>query len=48
MLTLLRLLAPIPPKKFRVNPADVIAARLLDAIIVARRGCHWIYAEEMN
>jgi uncharacterized protein YbjT (DUF2867 family) len=47
-LTLARLLAPILPKKFHVNPADVIAARLLDAIIVANRGCHWIYAEEMT
>jgi uncharacterized protein YbjT (DUF2867 family) len=48
VLTLIRLLAPILPKKFHVNPADVIAARLLDAIIVAKRGCHWIYAEEMT
>lgn len=47
-LTLLRLLAPILPKKFRVNPADAIAAALLDAVIVAKMGCRWIYAEEMN
>jgi uncharacterized protein YbjT (DUF2867 family) len=47
-LTLLRLLAPILPKKFRVNPADVIAAALLDAVVAARPGRHWIYAEEMN
>ena len=47
-LTLLRLLAPILPKKFHVNPADVIAASLLDAVIVAKMGCRWIYAEEMN
>lgn len=47
-LTLARLLAPILPKKFRVNPADVIAAALLNAAIVAKTGCHWIYAEEMN
>jgi uncharacterized protein YbjT (DUF2867 family) len=47
-LTLLRLLAPILPKKFHVNPADVIAASLLDAITVAKAGCRWIYAEEMN
>jgi uncharacterized protein YbjT (DUF2867 family) len=47
-LTLARLLAPILPKKFRVNPADVIAAALLDAAIVAKSGCHWISAEEMN
>ncbi|WP_213806455.1 NAD(P)H-binding protein [Granulicella sp. dw_53] len=48
VLTLLRLLAPILPKKFHVNPANVIAAKLLDSIIIATRGCHWIYAEEMN
>jgi uncharacterized protein YbjT (DUF2867 family) len=47
-LALLRLLAPILPKKFHVNPADVIAAALLDAVIVAKKGCGWIYAEEMN
>jgi uncharacterized protein YbjT (DUF2867 family) len=47
-LTLLRLLAPILPKKFHVNPADVIAASLLDAVIVAKMECRWIYAEEMN
>lgn len=47
-LTVLRLLAPILPKKFHVNPADVIAAALLNAAIVAEMGCRWIYAEEMN
>lgn len=47
-LTLTRFLAPILPKKFHVNPADVIAATLLDAVIVAKIGSRWIYAEEMN
>lgn len=47
-LTLLRLLAPILPKKFHVNPADVIAASLIDAVLIAKTGRHWIYAEEMN
>jgi uncharacterized protein YbjT (DUF2867 family) len=47
-LTLLRFLAPILPKKFHVNPADVIAAALLDAVIIAQTGCHWIFADEMN
>ena len=47
-LTLARLLAPILPKKFHVNPADVIAAALLNAAIVAKPGCCWIYAEEMS
>jgi hypothetical protein len=45
---LLRFLAPILPKKFRVNPADAIAAALLDAVIVAKPGCRRIYAGEMN
>jgi uncharacterized protein YbjT (DUF2867 family) len=47
-LALTRLLAPILPKKFQVNPADIIAAALLNAVIVAETGCRWIYAEEMN
>jgi hypothetical protein len=47
-LTQLRLFAPILPRKFRVNPADVIAASLLDAVIAAKKGCRWIYAEEMS
>jgi uncharacterized protein YbjT (DUF2867 family) len=47
-LTLARLLAPILPKKLHVNPADVIAAALLGAVIVAKTGCRWIYAEEMH
>ena len=47
-LALFRVLAPIIPKKFHVNPADAIAAKLLDAVIVAKMGCRWIYADEMN
>jgi uncharacterized protein YbjT (DUF2867 family) len=47
-LLLARLLAPILPKKFHVNSADVIAAALLDAVIVAKPGCRWIHSEEMS
>jgi uncharacterized protein YbjT (DUF2867 family) len=47
-LALVRLLAPILPKKFRVNPADAIAAALLNAVIVAKQGCRWIHAEDLN
>ena len=47
-LSLARLLAPILPKKFHVNPADTIAAALLNAVIVAKTGCRWISADEMN
>ncbi len=43
-----RALAPILPKKFHANPAPVIAAALLDSILAARPGCHWIFAEELN
>lgn len=47
-LALARFLAPILPKKFRVNPADVIAAALLDAVLVAKTGCRWIFSDEMT
>ncbi|MFM0649231.1 NAD-dependent epimerase/dehydratase family protein [Paraburkholderia bryophila] len=47
-LTVLRLLAPILPRKFHVNPAEAIAAALLDAVVVAKTGCRRIYSEEMN
>lgn len=47
-LALVRLLAPVLPKKFRVNPAHAIALALLNAAIAAEPGCHWIYADEMN
>ena len=48
VIALLRLLAPVLPKKYRVNPAEAIAAALLDAIVVARPGCRWIHSEDMN
>ena len=47
-LLLLRALAPVLPKKFRVSPADAIAAALLDAVINAKPGCRWIHAEALN
>jgi uncharacterized protein YbjT (DUF2867 family) len=47
-LALFRLLSTILPKKLRINPADTIAASLLDAITAAKTGCRWIYSEEMN
>ena len=47
-LAMIRLLAPILPKKLRVNPADAIAAALLDAVMTAKNGCRWIMADEMN
>jgi uncharacterized protein YbjT (DUF2867 family) len=47
-LALFRLLGTILPKKLRINPADAIAASLLDAITAAKTGCRWIYSEDMN
>jgi uncharacterized protein YbjT (DUF2867 family) len=46
-LGLSRILAPILPKKFRVNAAPKIAAVLVDSIIAAEPGCHYLYAESL-
>jgi uncharacterized protein YbjT (DUF2867 family) len=46
-LGLSRILAPILPKKFHVNPAAKIAAVLVDSIIAADPGCHYRYAESL-
>ena len=46
-LGLSRILAPILPKKFHVNPAPKIAAVLVDSIIAAEPGCHYFYAESL-
>ena len=47
-LVLSRLLAPMLPKKFHINPASIIAKSLLDSVIAPVPGCRWIFAEEMN
>jgi len=47
-LSVSRLLAPVLPKKFHVNPAPVIAASLLNSVLAARPGSQWIFAEAMN
>jgi uncharacterized protein YbjT (DUF2867 family) len=46
-LGLSRILAPILPKKFHVNPAPKIATALVDSIIAAEPGCHYLYAESL-
>src|SRR5271156_5236346 len=46
-LGLSRILAPILPKKFHVNPAAKIAGALLDSITAAEPGCHYRYAESL-
>src|SRR5713101_1783498 len=47
VLGLSRILTPILPKKFRVDPAPKIAAVLVDSIIAAEPGCHYRYAESL-
>jgi len=47
-LTLSRILAPVLPKKFHVNPAAKIAGVLLDSVIAAVPGCHYRYAESLT
>ncbi|MET3858158.1 uncharacterized protein YbjT (DUF2867 family) [Rhizobium sp. OAE497] len=47
-LALVRLLAPVLPNKFHLNPAEAIAAATLDAVIAAKPGNHFIYAEQMH
>ena len=47
-LALSRVLAPVLPKKFHVNPASVIAAALLDSVLAARPGFRLILSEELN
>jgi uncharacterized protein YbjT (DUF2867 family) len=47
-LSVSRLLAPVLPKKFHVNPAPVIATSLLNSVLAARPGSQWVFAEAMN
>lgn len=47
-LAVVRLLTPILPRRYRVNPADAIAAALLDAVLAGKPGCHFIFADQMN
>jgi uncharacterized protein YbjT (DUF2867 family) len=46
-LGLSRLLGPILPKKFHVNPAAKIADVLLESVINAEPGCRYRYAESL-
>src|SRR5271155_40480 len=48
VLTLSRILAPVLPKKFHINPAAKIAGVLLDSVIAAVPGCHYRYAESLT
>ena len=46
-LQLLRILAPIPPKKLQINPADTIAAACLNAVMASDPGFHIRNAESL-
>jgi len=46
-LRLLRILAPILPKKLRINPADIIAAACLNAVMTSDTGFHTRNAESL-
>lgn len=47
-LAVLGALGPLLPRRWRVNPADVIAASLLNAVTASRNGCRWVHADDMN
>jgi uncharacterized protein YbjT (DUF2867 family) len=40
-------LAPVLPKRFRVNPAPKIAQVLVDAVVTAEPGCHFRYSDSL-
>jgi uncharacterized protein YbjT (DUF2867 family) len=46
-LKMLRFLGPVLPKSLRVNSAERIAARLVDAVTVAKVGLEWIDSRDM-
>jgi len=46
-LQLLRILAPILPKKLQINPADTIAAACLNAVMASDPGFHIRHAESL-
>ncbi|WP_431289304.1 NAD-dependent epimerase/dehydratase family protein [Roseateles chitinivorans] len=47
-MALIRVLTPVLPKRFRINPASSIAAALLQAVIEATPGLRLISSDEMN
>jgi uncharacterized protein YbjT (DUF2867 family) len=46
-LKLSHFLAPVLPKRFRVNPAPKIARALVDAVVTAEPGCHFRYSDSL-
>ena len=47
-MALIRVLTPVLPKRFRINPASSIATALLNAVTQAKPGLRWISSDEMN
>jgi uncharacterized protein YbjT (DUF2867 family) len=47
VLRLSHFLAPVLPKRFRVNPAPAIAQALVDAVLTAEPGCHFRYSDSL-
>ena len=43
-----RMLAPILPKKFHINPATKIGAVLVESVVAGEPGCHYRYAESLT
>jgi uncharacterized protein YbjT (DUF2867 family) len=46
-LRLTHFLAPVLPKRFRVNPAAKIAQALVDAVVTEEPGCRFIYSDSL-
>jgi uncharacterized protein YbjT (DUF2867 family) len=47
VLKLSHFLAPVLPKRFRVNPAPKIAQALVDSVVAAEPGCHFRYSDSL-
>ena len=46
-LALSRVLAPVLPRRFHVNPAPIIAQALVDAILAGEPGCHFRFSDSL-
>jgi uncharacterized protein YbjT (DUF2867 family) len=46
-LTLSRVLSPVLPMRFHVNPASKIARVLVDAVLTGEPGCHFRYSDSL-
>ncbi|MBX7198337.1 MAG: hypothetical protein K1X51_03080 [Rhodospirillaceae bacterium] len=48
MMPVLAMLAPLIPKKWRINPAPIIASALLEAAIAAKPGQHVVASDQLT